>query len=173
MPRARDAQREPAFSLFDPEQQLRLRHTCETSGEPVREQRTLHGTEKRVGIERRCAQRLGIESIAVAIRKREAAAHEVDAAYDEAGLFDIELPAKMADLNDVLALAWQVANAALEDGEQPAVRDRLTFVGEVAVVVEDEPERLERRRPGLGHALGIDSASALPSGRMRNTPSRS
>ena len=173
MPRARDAQREPAFSLFDPEQQLRLRHTCETSGEPVREQRPLHGTEKRVGIERRCAQRLGIESIAVAIRKREAAAHEVDAAYDEAGLFDIELPAKMADLNDVLALVGQVTNAALEDCEQSPVCDRLPFVGEATVVVENECQRLERRRPGLCHAPRIDSASALPSAWTRNTPSKS
>ena len=118
-------------------------------------------------------QRRGIESITTAIRKREASARKVDAAHEEAGLFDIELPAKMADLNDVLALVGQVTNAALEDCEQSPVCDRLPFVGEATVVVENECQRLERRRPGLGHAPRIDSASALPSAWTRNTPSKS
>ena len=173
MPRARNEQRKPALSRFDPEQQFRLRRTREPSREPMRDQRTLHGAQQSVGLERRCAQRRGIESITTAIRKREASARKVDAAHEEASLFDIELRAKVADLNDVFALAGQVTNAALEDCEQSMACDRLPFVGETTVVVEDESQRLERRRPVLGHAAGSGSASALPSAWTRNTPSKS
>jgi hypothetical protein len=113
----------------------------EARGQPIRDEIALHGAEKCVFVERRDTQRRRIESLLGVIRERDTTPRQIDAAHEEAAFLDVELAAKMPECDDVLAFRGQVADAAFERGAQSRVRDRLAFVPQAAVALQDQSER--------------------------------
>ena len=118
------------------------------------------------------AKAIQVERFPRRIGEHNLPALEIDLPDKEARLFDLDLPPKTPELNDILSLFGKEADAAVKGRSQPGVGDGMTFVGPTTVVVKAETERAQRRGPGA-HPSGSGSRCALPSGWTRNAPWKS
>ncbi len=174
------AQARSPGSLFDRVEQLRLGRLEETSGEAPGHGVALDRAEQSaIGGSR--PKGADIDRFAASVREHHLAGGGVEAPHEKARFLDIDLPPKVSELDDVHPLSGQKPNRAIEGGPQTRMGHRLTLVGPVAIAVQYQSERLQRRRVGRGSGfLGSgqdfvpnDSGSADPSGLIRKTPTRS
>lgn len=140
----------------------------EARGKTFRHEIALHRAQESC-VALRGAEALQLEELPCPIGERDFARFPVEVSYEEAGFFDLDLTPEAPELDHILVLSREEADAAIEGRTQSEMLNRLAVMSPAAVVVEAETERAQRRRPGA-HSFATVSDSALPSGFTRKAP---
>ena len=113
--------------------------------QPTGRETRLDPTEQRL-IDLREHERRNLQRRARPVRKQDLATLEIDRPYEKTRLFDFDLGSESAQANDELFVLRQILDRALEMLTQLSILDRSALMGESSIVMQDQPEWLERRR---------------------------
>ncbi len=134
---ASDPQNESVALRLHRMQQFGLGAVRKSRQQAIRIEIALDPAQQRA-VDRRFDKTRQVELLTAAVREPQLTRLQVHRTHEEGSLHDLDLASKMPQPNDVFVLVCEVFDRTIEMFAQLAVADRLAFVGEAPVMMQDE-----------------------------------